>query len=85
MIVRRLDIFRFVHQFAFHGVPFQAILCRNEPSRDDREVVVFSVGWLQVCVDVAGLPSGCFLFSLENKPNETRNDLFFLTKFAKHG
>ena len=36
------------YKVAFHRVPFQAILCRGEPSRVAREIVVVSVGsvWL---------------------------------------
>ena len=39
---------------AFHGVPFQAVLCRGEPSRVVHVIVAVSVnfGWLLVQVDV---------------------------------
>ena len=38
------------HKAAFHGVPFQAVMCRAGPSRVVREIVVVSVniGWLYV-------------------------------------
>ena len=42
------------HKVAFHGVSFQADLCRGEPSRAVREIVVVSVnfGWFYVQIVV---------------------------------
>ena len=42
------------HTVAFHGVPFQTVLCRSDSSRVVREIVVVSVNfsWLQISLHI---------------------------------